>query len=120
MTFKVPEEYRVTKGNMATTADDGRNGLFEFRKGLVTYYCVVSDKDNWEHVAITIDRTRPPRWPEMHLVKNMFWDESDIVMQFHPANQEYLNNNVYCLHLYRPIGIYFPAPPAVVEGVPRE
>lgn len=105
MAFKVPEEFRVS------------NNSFEFKKDSITYFCSVEDSDSWEHVAVTIHLPRAPTWQEMTVAKNTFWDAGDVVMQFHPAHEEYINNHVFCLHLFRPIGIYFPAPPAIIEGL---
>lgn len=34
--------------------------------------------------------------------KDMFFKEDEIVVQYHPAKSEYVNNMPNCLHLWRP------------------
>ena len=55
----------------------------------------------WEHVSVST-QTRCPTWEEMCKVKNLFWNESETVLQFHPKRSEYVNNFPYCLHLWKP------------------
>lgn len=127
MTFHVPEVKRVTTGRLGTTrAEAGNNGLFMLLgpKG-ETLRCIASDGTGWtsigwelpawEHVSISlVDRT--PTWAEMAYVKGVFWDEDDCVLQFHPPRADYRNFHEHCLHLWRPIGIEFPRPPADAVG----
>lgn len=36
----------------------------------------VDGKDTgWEHVSVSIENKRCPSWPEMCVVKDLFWDE---------------------------------------------
>ena len=37
----------------------------------------------------------------MCFVKDLFWDETETVIQFHPPRSEYVNNHNFCLHLWR-------------------
>jgi hypothetical protein len=37
----------------------------------------------------------------MKLVKDMFWESNETVIQYHPAASEYVNTHPYCLHLWR-------------------
>ena len=69
---------------------------------------------NWEHVSAYKhydDKRYIPTWNEMCLIASLFWDEEDCVIQYHPPKSEYVNNNPYVLHLWRPIGIEMPIPP---------
>lgn len=44
--------------------------------------------------------------------KDMFFDAEEVVVQYHPAKSQYVNNYPYCLHLWRPNdGTQFPSPP---------
>ena len=59
--------------------------------------------EQWEHVSVSIypKAKRLPTWDEMQAVKDLFWMPSETVVQFHPADSEYVN--VYqCLHLWKP------------------
>ena len=60
---------------------------------------------------------RCPTWEEMSMVKSMFWNSEDRVVQFHPPESEHINNHANCLHLWRPVGVEIPAPPAWMVGV---
>lgn len=69
--------------------------------------------DGWEHVSVSTER-RIPNWTEMCFVKNLFWDEEDCVVQFHPPASRYVNRHPYCLHLWRHAS--FPLPPMYLVG----
>ena len=81
---------------------------------------IASDGSGWteqgleglpfEHVSASFDN-RCPTWEEMCLVKQMFWDENEIVIQYHPPKKSYANLHPYCLHLWKPIDFEFPLPP---------
>ncbi len=64
----------------------------------------------WEHVSVSHSH-RCPTWEEMCRVKDMFWNEDECVVQYHPPKSEYVNNHPYCLHLWRKCGEDFELPP---------
>jgi hypothetical protein len=70
----------------------------------------------WEHVSVSLDRALSmamcPTWAEMCFIKAIFWDEEEMVVQYHPARSEYVNNHPGVLHLYRYKG-EMPKPPKV-------
>ncbi len=70
----------------------------------------------WEHVSVSLDR-RPPIWEEMCFIKDLFWDEEEVVMQLHPPKSMYINNHPNCLHLWRPLKMTIPIPPMILVGV---
>lgn len=75
------------------------------------------DLPAWEHVSVSVrGEDRVPSWEEMCVVKDMFWDAEDTVIQFHPPKSDYVNYNWKVLHLWRPIGVELPRPPAVMVG----
>lgn len=90
------------------------------------YYiaCQMSNGMGWEHVSITIQTTIPkrkvercPTWEEMCFVKNYFWEKDEVVIQYHPAESDYVSMHPYCLHLWKPIGIELPTPNPLMVGV---
>lgn len=88
---------------MASTSDFGNNGLFAIKKGKLKFHVIASDGLGWDHVSVTIsNRKRTPSWPEMCFIKDLFFNESECVIQYHPAKSDYVNFNKYCLHLWRP------------------
>lgn len=108
------ERYRVTKGPLASKPESGRNGCFLLpgphkRERL---FAVVSDQMGWEHVSVSPMREkRCPTWEEMCYIKDMFWDKDEVVIQYHPAESNYVNMHPFTLHLWKPVGLAVPIPP---------
>ena len=131
--FKMPENYRITKGRFASSVRDGNNGQFIIKqrhlahprhsKDIIGLMCQASDGLGWEHVSVSVLKRNPknniqrlPNHYEMESVKNLFWSELDWVMELHPPKTEYVSNHP-CLHLWKPIGTDFPVPPAFLVGI---
>lgn len=117
--FKAPEHLRNKR---YSTKEDGPNGVFnlkqQYASGSVTnVFIIASNKSNWEHVSVSLDRDRCPTWEEMSKVKDLFWDPEDTVFQFHPPKSEYVNNHPFCLHLWRKIGTEVELPPSEMVGM---
>lgn len=75
----------------------------------------------WEHVSARArDRMgeRMPNWTEMQMLKELFWEDEECVVQFHPPKSEYVNNHPHVLHLWRPLNLQMPRPPASAVGIP--
>lgn len=72
--------------------------------------------DGWEHVSVST-RRRCPNWIEMSFVKDLFWNDEECVVQFHPPKSDYVNNHRYALHLWRHKTQEFPRPPSIMVGV---
>jgi len=123
MSFHVPEKLRVRSGYMASSEANGNNGAFFLRlkPGEPPLQIIASDGaihdggDAWEHVSVSLPH-RLPTWDEMCRVKDLFWDDSDCVVQFHPPRSDYVNNHSRCLHLWRLPAVEFPRPPALMVG----
>lgn len=135
MTFHVPEKYRVPQiraGVNISTPAVGNNGKFQIeprRAGRppITYTLTIVASEGygwidaglppppWEHVSVST-RVRCPTWEEMCYVKSLFWDPEDLVIQIHPPESDYINEHPYCLHLWRPVGVELPRPPAIAVG----
>lgn len=116
MSFHVPEQFRVKNHpTFGSTEKDGNNGWFIIPFESYEFFAIASDGLNWEHVSVshkTIKRT--PSWKEMCFIKDLFWDEDDVVVQYHPRKQDYVNIHKYVLHLWRPIGIELPTPQTIM------
>jgi hypothetical protein len=115
--FKVPEHYRMTDHwVLGTVEKDGRNGAFQFKSPLSNrkIYVIASDGEGWEHVSVHVlslsEQIKTPTWEEMCFVKDLFWDEEDVVMQLHPKKSEYVNMHPNTLHLWRPVDKEIPTP----------
>lgn len=72
----------------------------------------------WEHVSVCpYKHSHTPTWDEMCSLKDMFFRDDEVVVQYHPAKSEYVNNMPNCLHLWRPINEVLPTPPSIMVGV---
>lgn len=72
----------------------------------------------WEHVSIApYDRRTVPSWDDMCRLKDMFFEDDEVVVQYHPAKSQYVNNLPNCLHLWRPIDEALPTPPSIMVGI---
>lgn len=113
---------------MGTDDSFGNNGAFYVPANARRPFrlvCIASDGAGWdqcgfpppawEHVSVST-AARCPTWEEMCLVKELFWDQEDVVIQLHPPRSEWVNCHPYCLHLWRPIGIELARPPALSVG----
>lgn len=113
MAFKVPEEYRIISGFMKSDLSFGCNGFFSFKKNGITFFVMATDGLGWEHVSVSLSVKRAPDWEEMCMIKDLFWDDEDTVIQFHPKKSEYINNHEYVLHLWKKVDFDYELPPRI-------
>lgn len=120
------EKTRITHGDIAglnTDSTYGPNGAFLLLHPASIYpmlFVIASDGMGWDHVSVTCkDARRCPTWEEMCWVKDLFWDKDEVVIQYHPAEKDYINNHPYCLHLFKPQGV-FPVPLPEMVGLKRK
>lgn len=115
--FKVPDQYRIRKGAYSSDPSIGNKGFFEINRGRTILKIVASEDLGWEHVSvhcISDGKQRTPTWSEMCLVKDLFWDEYDCVVQYHPPKDDYVNMHKHTLHLWKPSNQTLPVPPKVL------
>jgi len=116
------EIYRKTDGNMGSDEGD-RFGAFYLQLGTVQIIAIASsgsDEVAWEHVSLRArdyKGERTPTWAEMQRVKELFWDDEECVVQYHPPRSDYVNNHPHVLHLWKPVGIEMPRPPSIAVGI---
>lgn len=119
--FHVPNEFRVRDSILGSDDSYGNNGFFIFKYRGREIRCQASDgcdpKYQWEHVSVTIDKNKTPSWEIMCFVKDLFWDEEDCVIQYHPPKSSYVNMHPYCLHLWRKINFNQPIPETIQVGI---
>ena len=111
------ENGRVTYGMYASDAGYGLTGAFEVLGPNQRLLHIISSGENdaWEHVSVSL-HNRTPNWREMCFVKDLFWDDEEEVIQFHPRKSEYVNLHTHCLHLWRPVNTELPMPPRELVG----
>ncbi len=99
----------------------GAEGAFQLNCAGVWLRVVVSNgmeegAEGWDHVSVsTADRC--PTWEEMKLVKGWFFLPEEWVVQYHPADADYIDNHPYCLHMWHNIRTEFIKPPSIMVGV---
>ena len=122
--MKTPEQYRLKKGQMGSDASYGANGFFVIPHPKIANYeinCMISDGMGWDHVSVTLSSPlrkveRCPTWEEMCFVKSVFWNPDDVVVQYHPAESDYVSCHHYCLHLWKVQDVNFPVPDPIMVG----
>jgi hypothetical protein len=79
-------------------------GAFEVNYQSYKLFIISSGSDNgtdWEHVSVSLKNGKMPNWDMMNFVKDLFWNDDETVIQFHPKKSEYVNIAKNCLHLWR-------------------
>ena len=129
--WKFLNKHRVIGGLYTSTDADGMNGMFEFAlEGEPRRIrCIASDgsglegtplegQPRWQHVSVSFgpDAKKTPSWELMCRIKALFWEPSDVVVQFHPAEKDYVNFHKHCLHLWRALDEKQPTPPSIFVG----
>lgn len=117
------EDGRSRTGQFASDPSWGPYGLFLIQGPCGEKLKIVASgadsgdpiSDGWEHVSVST-RRRPPNWQEMCFVKDLFWDDEEAVVQYHPPKSEYVNNHPYCLHLWRNVLRPIELPPSIMVG----
>lgn len=97
--MKVPEQFRILTGIMASDINCGNNGAFLIPFESYVLHVVASDQQGWEHVSVSL-KNRCPNWKEMCYIKDLFWDAEEPAIQFHPPKSQYVNVMPFCLHLW--------------------
>lgn len=130
MSFRVPEQYRLERISPASLGNRGAFRIPHPLKPTELQLLVIADPGTidetgaplpldlqWEHVSVQVADPlgggvkRTPTWSEMCLVKGMFWDREDTVIQLHPPRSRYVDVHPYVLHLWRKVGFEQPLPP---------
>lgn len=114
----VVEKGRIIEGRFASKTENEYNGAFRLRSPFhSTLFVISSDGGGWEHVSVSVvKRKGVPTWKEMCWVKELFWEDEEVVMQLHPPKSEYVNTDPYTLHLWKPVEREIPTPPWIMVG----
>ena len=60
------------------------------------------DESGWEHVSVAPFNDEVPTWDDMCKLKDIFFGDEEMALQFHPKKSQYVNVVENCLHLWRP------------------
>ena len=75
-------------------------GIITLSNGHRGTFVMGRDEGGMEHVSVQLQR-KLPTWEEMCEVKDIFWENEEMVVQIHPRKSEYVNITD-ALHLWRP------------------
>lgn len=105
------DKWRLDVRKYCGSNGDDKNGAFKIFVNGRAIFCIASNGRGWEHVSVSPkNQKRCPTWEEMCAVKNLFFEPEETVIQFHPAQSQYVDQHQYCLHLWRPIEQEIPTP----------
>lgn len=93
-----------------SVAVDGVKGWVTIRG--INFRVTATNGGGWDHVSVSL-RNRCPSWDEMCKIKDIFFGPEECVVQYHPAQSEYVNIHPYCLHLWKPQNRSIPVPPKI-------
>ena len=77
------EILKIERLKVISTGIDGGVGEIYFPAQREPMAVVWSFGGGWEHVSVSY-RRRVPTWAEMCKVKDMFWNDEETVVQYHP------------------------------------
>lgn len=93
---------------------DEHNGLYKVKIGGRVFIVIASNGGGWDHVSVHLkNKNRVPTWEEMCRLKDIFFEEDETVVQFHPPKSQYVNIHEYVLHLWRPQDGSIKTPPKI-------
>lgn len=114
-------QVRVKGGPFGSDASYGFNGMFEFALPgeARRIRCIASDGWGWQHVSVSFGPSskHAPDWELMCRIKDLFWEDDQVIVQFHPAKSDYVNNHAGCLHLWRSTAEKQPVPSSILVGI---
>lgn len=91
---------------------DGGNAIAILPGCKNVLFVVFSNGGGWDHVSVSL-KHRCPTWDEMCMIKDIFFEEDECVIQYHPKKSEYVNFNKYTLHMWKPQNLGVPTPPII-------
>ncbi len=70
----------------------------------------------WDHVSVSTEH-RCPTWEEMEWVREQFFKDDELVLQFSvPRDEEAVNHHPYCLHMWKHHDQVVVVPPPILVG----
>ena len=102
--MKTLEEIRKTRNLFikAETENDGMGGSYYDKDSGKYLNFIFSYQMGWEHLSVSMP-SRTPTWDMMCRMKDIFWNDDETCVEYHPAKNLYVNNHPHCLHIWRPV-----------------
>lgn len=73
-------------------------------------FMIFSNAEGWDHVSIST-KYGTPSWADMCKAKDIFFEDEENVIQYHPPKSEYINIHPNVLHMWRSQNFDVPRPP---------
>lgn len=96
-------------------SEDGFMGYWFDPVNRKRYLFVFSWGGDWEHLSVSTP-SHCPSWETMCKMKDIFWNEDECCIEYHPAKKDYVNMHPYCLHIWKPMKQEIPTPPTIFVG----
>ena len=103
----------------AETKNDGMGGKYYDKYTGKWLNFIFSYQMGWEHLSVSMP-SRTPTWEQMCIMKDIFWNKNEACVEYHPREEDYVNNHKHCLHIWRPTHEPLPTPPSVLVGFRSE
>lgn len=119
--MKTIEEIRNTRNLFieAETDNDGMGGHYYDAVSGKNLNFIFSYQMGWEHLSVSMP-SRTPSWDQMCRMKDIFWNQDEACVQYHPKEEDYVNMHKHCLHIWRPTEEHLPTPPHILVGFKDE
>lgn len=103
----------------AETKNDGMGGKYYDKYTGKWLNFIFSYQMGWEHLSVSMP-SRTPTWGQMCIMKDIFWNKNEACVEYHPREEDYVNNHKHCLHIWRPTHETLPTPPSILVGFRSE
>lgn len=103
----------------AETKNDGMGGKYYDKYTGKWLNFIFSYQMGWEHLSVSMP-SRTPTWDQMCIMKDIFWNKNEACVEYHPREEDYVNNHKHCLHIWRPTHETLPIPPSILVGFRSE
>ena len=116
------KSFEEIKDNQRITVEykgmDGFRGIISMPTWIGSVIC--SKGGGWCHVSVApFKKNVTPNWHEMCMIKDIFFNEDEAVIQVHPPKAEYVNNKENCLHLWQCYYKEMVLPPSCFVGIKK-
>ena len=119
------EQARIRTGPWGSDGGYGMYGAFRIAGPCGSELVILAsagvelEDEGWEHASVSV-KHRTPNWTEMCFVKDLFWEDHETVVQFHPRKSEYVNQHPFALHLWKNNRFDYVLPNHLLVGTKKE
>ena len=103
----------------AENANDGMGGHYYDSISGKRLNFIFSYQLGWEHLSVSMPN-KTPTWDQMCIMKDIFWNKDECCVQYHPKEEDYVNNHPHCLHIWKSTEEKIPTPPSILVGFRNE